>query len=65
MLAPILSVESFVDLDKARDFDTENNHKTRYSIKNFINVNNVYGQPDVTFVTGVLFASSIIYLKLR
>ena len=42
----------FVDLEKARDFDTENNHKTRYDIKNFINVNNVYGQPDVTFVTG-------------
>ena len=43
---------SFVAIDKARDFDTENNYKTRYDIKNFVNVNNVYGQPDITFVTG-------------
>ena len=43
---------TFVPVDKARDFDSENNHKTRYDLKNFINVNNVYGQPDITFVTG-------------
>ena len=43
---------TFVAVDKARDFETENNHKTRYDIKNFINVNNVYGQPDITFVSG-------------
>ena len=43
---------TFVAVDKARDFETENIHKTRYDIKNFINVNNVYGQPDITFVSG-------------
>ena len=43
---------SFVPVEKARDFDSENNHKTRYDLKNFVNVNNVYGQPDITFVTG-------------
>ena len=43
---------TFVAVDKARDFETENNHKTRYDIKNFINVNNVFGQPDITFVSG-------------
>src|SRR5210317_265664 len=43
---------TFVDVDKARDFETANNHKTRFNVKNFINVNNVYGSPDVGFVSG-------------
>ena len=43
---------TFVDVDKARDFETANNHKTRFNVKNFINVTNVYGSPDVGFVSG-------------
>ena len=43
---------TFVDVNKARDFETANNHKTRFNVKNFINVTNVYGSPDVGFVSG-------------
>ena len=43
---------TFVDVDKARDFDSDNNHKTRFNVKNFINVTNVHGSPDITFVSG-------------
>ena len=42
---------TFVDVDKARDFETANNNKTRFNVKNFFNVNNVYGQPDIGFVS--------------
>ena len=37
----------FVDVNKARDFDTQNNNKTRFTVDNFINVDNVYGTPDI------------------
>lgn len=53
---------TFVDVEKARDFDTENNHKTRYNLKNFINVNNVFGQPDITFVSGDVEAFKAVSL---
>ena len=43
---------TFVDIDKTRDFDTENNFKTRFSLGNYLNVTNVYGSPDVGFVSG-------------
>jgi hypothetical protein len=43
---------TFVDVDKARDFETANNHKTRFNVKNFINVTNVFGSPDISFVSG-------------
>jgi hypothetical protein len=43
---------TFVDVDKARDFDTQNNNKTRFNVKNFVNVSNVYGSPDIGFVSG-------------
>ena len=43
---------TFVDVDKARDFDTQNNNKTRFNLKNFVNVDNVYGSPDIGFVSG-------------
>jgi len=42
----------YVDVDKARDFDTQNNNKTRFAVDNFINVDNVYGTPDIGFVSG-------------
>ena len=53
---------TFVDIDKARDFETANNHKTRYNVKNFINVTNVYGSPDVGFVSGEVEAFKTINL---
>jgi len=43
---------TFVDVDKARDFDTENNFNTRFNLGNFVNVQNVYGSPDIGFVSG-------------
>ena len=43
---------TFVTVDKARDYETANNHKTRYNIKNYLNVTNVYGTPDIGFVSG-------------
>ena len=43
---------TWIDVDKARDFDTQNNHKTRFDIKNFVYVDNVYGTPDINFVSG-------------
>ena len=43
---------TFVAINKAREFNTENNHKTRFTLDNFINVNNVYNTPDVGFVSG-------------
>ena len=53
---------TFVDVDKARDFETANNHKTRYNVKNFINVNNVYGSPDIGFVSGDVEAFKTVNL---
>src|SRR6056300_193901 len=53
---------TFVDVDKARDFETANNHKTRFNVKNFINVTNVYGSPDVGFVSGEVEAFKTINL---
>jgi hypothetical protein len=43
---------TFLDVDKARDFDTQNNFNTRFDIENFVNVTNVFGSPDIGFVTG-------------
>ena len=43
---------TFVDVNKARNFDTANNNKTRFQLDNYFNVENVYGSPDVGFVSG-------------
>ena len=43
---------TYVDLDKARDFDTENNFATKFDVGNYVYVNNTYGSPDVGFVSG-------------
>jgi hypothetical protein len=53
---------TYVNVDKARDFDTQNNNKTRFNLKNFVNVDNVYGSPDVGFVSGELEAFKNINL---
>jgi len=43
---------TYVDADKARDFDTENNFSTKFDLGNFVYVNNVFGSPDIGFVSG-------------
>jgi len=59
--ADVLTTQ-YVDVDKARDFDTANNNKTRFNLKNFVNVNNVYGSPDIGFVSGDVEAFKTINL---
>src|SRR5210317_1170848 len=44
---------TYIDVDKARDFDTQNNFNTRFDIGNYVNVTNVYGTPDITSASGV------------
>ena len=53
---------TFIDVDKARDFDTENAFSTRFDLGNFINVTNIYGSPDVGFVSGAVEAFKAINL---
>jgi len=43
---------TFVDVNKARDFNTQNAFATRFDVGNFVNVTNVYGAPDVGAVSG-------------
>jgi len=42
----------FLDVNKARSFDTQNAFNTRFDVGNFVNVTNVYGSPDIGFVSG-------------
>ena len=43
---------NFVDIDKAREFDTQQNFPTRFDVQNYVKVDNIYGTPDVGFVSG-------------
>ena len=43
---------TYVDVDKARDFETDSGSVTRYDIGSFVNVENVFGSPDINFVSG-------------
>jgi len=43
---------SFVAVNKARDFETYNNFNTRFDLGNYVNVDTVYGSPDIGFVSG-------------
>jgi len=43
---------TFVLTNKAREFGSQNNFSTRFDLGNFVNVTNVYGSPDIAFVTG-------------
>ena len=43
---------TYIDIDKARDFETKNNFNTRYDIGNYVNVTDIYGAPDVGLVSG-------------
>jgi len=42
---------TFLDVDKARDFDTNNAFPTRFDVDNHVIVNNVHGSPDVGLVS--------------
>ena len=43
---------TFVDIDKTRDFNTQNSFFTRFDVGNYVNVTNIYGTPDVGYVPG-------------
>ena len=43
---------TYVDVNKARDFDTDSGITTRFNIGSFVNVDNVFGSPDINFVSG-------------
>src|SRR5210317_934036 len=53
---------TFVDVNKERDFDTANNNKTRFTLDNYFNVDNVYNTPDVGFVSGAVEAFKTVNL---
>ena len=42
---------TFLDVNKARDFDTNNGFPTRFDVGNHVVVNNVFGSPDVGLVS--------------
>ena len=43
---------TYIDIDKARDFDTSSGTTTRFNVGSFVNVTNVFGTPDIGFVSG-------------
>ena len=53
---------TFVNVNKARNYDDANNNKTRFTLDNYINVTNTYGTPDIGFVSGDVEAFNTINL---
>src|SRR6056300_623274 len=53
---------TYVDIDKAREFNTENNFDTRFDLGNYVNVTNVYNSPDIGFVSGDVEAFKAVNL---
>ena len=43
---------TYVDVDKARDFETDSGITTRFDVGSFVNVEEVFGTPDINFVSG-------------
>ena len=43
---------TFLDIAKARNFDTQNNFNTRFDVGNYVHVKNVYNAPDVNEDSG-------------
>ena len=43
---------TYVDVDKARDFETDSGSTTRFDVGSFVNVENIHGSPDINFVSG-------------
>ena len=46
------TANTYKDIPKARDFNTINAAVTSYDVGNFLNISNVYGTPDISFVSG-------------
>src|SRR5210317_1075611 len=42
---------TFIDVNKARSFDTQNNFTTKFDVGNYVNVTNIFGVPEVGFVS--------------
>jgi len=51
----------FIDLKKAQDFDTASGTVTRFAQLPFVNVTNIFGTPDIGFVSG----ETEVYKKVR
>ena len=45
-------VNTHVDVPKARSFQNINSGVTTYDIGNYLNITNVYGTPDISFISG-------------
>jgi len=43
---------TYIDVDKARDFETDSGITTRFDVGSFVNVEEVFGTPDINFVSG-------------
>ena len=52
---------TFIDVSKARDFETASGQVTRFAQIPFVNITQMYGTPDVGFVSG----ESEVYKKVR
>jgi len=52
---------TFIDVSKARDFETASGQVTRFAQIPFVNITQVFGTPDVGFVSG----ESEVYKKVR
>jgi len=46
------TTSTFIDIPKARDFNTINAGIITYDVGNFLNITNVYGTPDISFISG-------------
>jgi len=46
------TTNTFIDVPKARDFNTINAGIITYDVGNYLNITNVYGTPDISFVNG-------------
>ncbi|NWJ44208.1 DUF4815 domain-containing protein, partial [Marine Group I thaumarchaeote] len=46
------TTNTFIDIPKARDFNTINAGIITYDVGNYLNITNVYGTPDVSFISG-------------
>ena len=54
-------VTTFVDVDKARDFETDSGQVTRFSQLPFVNITKLHGTPDVGFIS----SETVAYKKVR
>jgi len=53
---------TFVDVNKARDFNTQNAFQTTFDVGNYVNVTNIYGSPDIGAVPGETNAFGLVEL---